>query len=81
MWVSYIPQDVQHFDSVFSPHRIKVGTLSIINVLKPHHYHNHGGSLFGFLDSIHRKTFPFLVNYVLSEAGNFARNIAGDFGN
>ena len=64
-----------------SHHIKRVGTLSDIDVLKPHHHQNHSGSLFGFLDSILRKEIPFLVNYVLSEDGNFARNIAGNFGN
>ena len=81
MRVSYVPPGVIHFDSVFSPHNVTGGALSDINVLKPHYYHNQGGSLFGILGNIVRRTIPFLANYVLPEAGNFARNIASEYGN
>ena len=49
--------------------------------MKPHYYYNQGGSLFGILSNIVRRTIPFLSNYVLPETGNFARNIAMDYGN
>ena len=81
MRVSYIPPGAVHFDRVFTPHNVTGGALSDINVLKPHYYHNRGGSLFGILGNIVRRSIPFLTNYVLPEAGNFARNIAGDYGN
>ena len=72
---------VLHFDSVFSPQHISGGGLSDINVLKSQYYHKRAGSLFGILGNIFRRTIPFLTNYVLPEAGNFARNVAQDYHN
>ena len=79
MRVSYLPPTTSQFDVVFSSHPVSVrgGGLSDINVLKPEYYHR-GGSLFGILGSIVKKTIPFLSNYILPEAKNFARNVASD---
>lgn len=80
MRVSYIPPGVLDFDRIFSPQNLRGGGLSDINVVKPYYYHNRGGSLFGILGNIIRRTIPFLTSYVLPEAGNFARNMADDYG-
>ena len=81
MRTSYVAPSVLQFDSLFSRGQFRGGALSDIKVFKPEYHHNRGGSLFGILGNIFRRTIPFLTNYVLPEAGNFARNIAGDYQN
>ena len=79
MRVSYLPPTASHFDVVFTPYQNagRGGSLRDIKVLKPYYYHR-GGSLFGILGSIIKRSIPFLKNFILPEAGNFAMNLAKD---
>ena len=79
MRVSYLSPSSSHFDVVFTPHQnaVRGGGLRDIKVLKPYYYHR-GGSLFGILGSIIKRSIPFLRNFILPEAGNFAMNVAKD---
>ena len=85
MRVSYIAPGVSHFDDVFKSHHWgglqRGGGLKDIKTLKSHNYHMRAGLLFGILGNVFRRTIPFLTNYVLPEAGNFARNLLSDIGN
>ena len=81
MRTSYVAPSAVQFDSLFSRGQFRGGALSDIKVFKPDYHHNRGGSLFGIIGNIFRKTIPFLTNYVLPEAGNFARNISEDYHN
>ena len=79
MRVSYLPPTASHFDVVFTPYQNagRGGSLRDIKVLKPYYYQR-GGSLFGILGSIIKRSIPFLKNFILPEAGNFAMNLARD---
>ena len=79
MRVSYLPPTTSHFDVVFIPYQNagRGGSLRDIKVLKPYYYQR-GGSLFGILGSIIKRSIPFLKNYILPEAGNFAMNLVKD---
>ena len=79
MRVSYLPPTASHFDVVFTPYQNagRGGSLRDIKVLKPYYYQR-GGSLFGILGSIIKRSIPFLKNFILPEAGNFAMNLAKD---
>ena len=84
MRVSYIAPGASHFDDVFKPHHWgglqRGGGLKDIKTLKSNNYHMRAGSLFGILGNVFRRTIPFLTNFVLPEAGNFARNLLSDIG-
>ena len=77
MRVSYSPPSVNQFDIIFRPTNVSYsgGGLNDIKVFKPYY---RGGSLFGILGSIVRRSIPFLKNFIFPEAGNFARNMAND---
>lgn len=85
MRVSYIAPGVSQFDDVFKPNNLegllKGGGLRDIKTINPNNYHIRGGSLFGILGNVFKRTIPFLTNFVLPEAGNFARNLISDIGN
>ena len=80
MRVSYTPPGVNQFDIIFKPQSISIsgGGLNDIKVFKPYY---RGGSLFGILGSIIKRSLPFLKNFILPEAGNFVKNIANDMNN
>ena len=85
MRVSYIAPGVSQFDDVFKPNNLegllKGGGLRDIKTINPNNYHTRGGSLFGILGNVFKRTIPFLTNFILPEAGNFARNLMSDIGN
>ena len=85
MRVSYIAPGASNFDDVFKAHHsgfsLKGGGLRDIKTLRPDNYYMRGGSLFGILGNVFKRTIPFLTNFVLPEAGNFARNLLSDIGN
>ena len=85
MRVSYIAPGVSQFDDVFKANNLegllKGGGLGDIKTINPNNCHIRGGSLFGILENVFKRTLPFVTNFVLPEAGNFARNLISDMGN
>ena len=77
MRVSYTAPDVNQFDIVFKPYNASFSGagLNDIKVFKPYY---RGGSLFGILGSLVKRSIPFLKNFIFPEAGNFVRNMAND---
>ena len=85
MRVSYIAPGVSQFDDVFKQNKLegllKGGGLREIKTTFPNNYHIRGGSLFGILGNVFKRTIPFLTIFILPEAGNFATNSISDIGN
>ena len=77
MRVPYITPTSEDFDVIFaSPSdRVKGGALSDIRYYR----RGRGGSFFGILQSLARRSIPFLRNLVLPQLGEMAHNITKDY--
>ena len=76
MRIPYIEPSETDFDRVFDTRKyIRGGGLQDIRV-----YNQQGGSLLGILSGVVGKALPFLRSFILPEIGNFAKNIAEDYG-
>ena len=76
MRVTYLHPSSHHYDDVFgSKNEVRGEGLQDIRV-----YNHRGGSLFGVLGSLVRRSLPFLKRIILPEVGNFVRNVADDVG-
>ena len=76
MRVSYFTPLPQHYDAVFNIQENNVtrgGGLQDISV-----YKRRGGSLFGILRGVFKRTIPFLKRFILPEVGGLVKNVTHD---
>ena len=78
MRVVYTPPSAADFAVLFNQH-VRGGGIGDIKTVEPHYYQR-GGSLFGILGNVFKRTIPFLRSFLLPEVGNFAQNLIGDVG-
>ena len=79
MRVTYIQPSSSHFDEVFTI-PIRGGGIQDIRVYKPN-YHSRGGSLFGVIGGLLRRSLPFIRGIIAPEFGNFVKNVVQDVDN
>ena len=80
MRVTYILPSSAHFDEVFTSPLLRGGGIHDIKIYKPN-YHSRGGSLFGILGGLIRKSLPFIKSIIAPEFGNFMKNVVEDVDN
>jgi len=82
MRVSYIPPSVSQFDVLFhkSDSFARGGSLNEIATYRPVYHYGRGGGFIGTISRIVKNTIPFLRSILVPEIGNFAKNVAQDYG-
>ena len=76
MRVSYFTPLPQHYDAVFNFQEnnfSRGGGLQDISV-----YKRRGGSLFGILRGVFKRSIPFLKRFILPEIGSLVKNVSHD---
>ena len=73
MRVTYIHPSSSHYDSIFTSPLMRGGGVQDIKI-----YHSRGGSIFGVLGGLLRKSLPFIKSIIAPEFGNFVQNMTDD---